>query len=292
MADLAGCLTVREEPTRLLLLGDVHGNDAWFDFACVNAVRRGCQAILQLGDFGYWEHRQGGVNFLDIASANLTEHDLICVWIDGNHENHEVLRLNYGPGGGRHAPTPEGWWMIRPRLFYAPRGSRWTWSGTQFLACGGAYSVDKQWRRLGTEWWPEETITVDEADECCDGGLCDVLVAHDAPAEAEGVIPPDGTWDRKKDAYPESLANRVLLQRIVDTTHPKLVVHGHYHTRNSTVLDSGVRVEGLHCDGEPSSMATLDLPSLVLDGDRALSDRVASDRLAALSPSTIGPEAT
>lgn len=249
---------------KVLLLGDVHGDAQWFSLACSVAKTLDCPMILQLGDFGYWEHVDRGREFLDACSESLEHHGLVCWWVDGNHENHEVLRLNYGPGGGRHNPTETGFWKIRNRLAYAPRGHRWTWGAHSFLALGGAYSIDKNHRTEGASWWPEETITDDEVTTCIEGGPVDVLVCHDAPASAVGAIPIQGTWDRQKDNWPESRANREQVQRVVDAVRPHLVVHGHYHHRNTETLRDGTRIEGFGRDGDPASMGVLDLDDLTV----------------------------
>lgn len=262
---------------RILLLGDVHGDPYWFGHACHVAQRLNCHTILQLGDFGYWEHAPPGGEFLDRCAEHLQETDRTCIWVDGNHENHTVLRETYGPGGFFHQIIDSGFWRIRERLSYAPRGHRWTWLNHTFLACGGAYSIDKRYRQEGMSWWPEETITEDEMRACIDGGPTDVLVSHDAPDGAPGVIPAEGTWDRQKDNWPESLENRKRLARIVKHTKPQLVVHGHYHHRNSTVMNMGshrTRVEGFGRDGDPSALGVLFLDDLSVVGayNQALSE--------------------
>lgn len=246
-------------PPPVLLLGDVHGDAGWFRLVCDKAERLGVDTILQLGDFGYWEHRDGGA-FLDSCSDALAERSLDCIWIDGNHENHTVLRRNYGPEGDRHEAAPGGFWRIRPRLFYAPRGLRWEWHGATFVAAGGAYSIDKAYRVEGSSWWPEETLTDAEVEAIIgDGSKVDVVVAHDAPVLAEGVMGPQTVGD--KDSWPESKNNRVRVQRIVDRLRPKLLVHGHYHHRNSTHVGD-TRVEGFGRDGDPDALGLLDLATL------------------------------
>jgi hypothetical protein len=244
---------------RVMFLGDTHGNLPWLRHAFVEAARRGCQVIVQCGDFGYWEHTTKGRVFLDRASDLTREHNIPLVWIDGNHENHSVLRANYAPGCKRHEPTVEGFWTIRPGVSYAPRGHVWTWELVTFLALGGAYSIDEQWRTEGESWWPEETITEGEVIRAIgDGTTVEVMVCHDAPAGCPGTIPGDGTWDRKKDAWPESLANRERVKAVMNVRRPKLLVHGHYHHRNSEMFD-GVQIEGLGCDDQPDSMYVLHL---------------------------------
>lgn len=214
---------------KILMLGDTHGNDKFFARACKAAVELGCDRILQLGDFGYWEHYNEGVGYLKWCNRQLAEKNLECFWLDGNHENHPLLWLNYGPGGERHKPTKEGFWEIRAYLYYLPRGHRWTWDGVSFLALGGAYSVDKEYRTPNRSWWHTEMITEVEAEKASAGGNVDVLVSHDCPWGVE--IPSMRAYE--KNVFPESQFNRETLLEVVKAVQPEVLFHGHYHDRYS-----------------------------------------------------------
>lgn len=239
------------QPRRLLLLGDVHGDIDWFEYACGEAIDLGCDRILQLGDFGFWPHKPWGATFLRAAQDALASHGIECWWIDGNHENHDWLDAQ---------PHDDGFWHAGP-LVHCARGSRWEWSGVSFLACGGAYSIDKHRRRPHESWWAQETIT--EADiRRCGTEMVDVLVTHDAPWGTPNVLGPGTAGD--KDSYPESAANRRAVAALCDAVEPRLLVHGHYHHRN-TATYKGTHVEGFGRDGDSRSIGTLDLPDLAID---------------------------
>jgi Icc-related predicted phosphoesterase len=234
--------------TKILAVGDTHGNDRFLTQA-IKLAKKDLEAdtILQAGDFGFWEHYKEGVSFLKWISRQLVEKGITLHWIDGNHENHTMLRQLYGPGGERHKPTEEGFWEIRENLFYIPRGTRWNWGGVDFMGLGGAYSVDKAWRTEGKSWWPEETITQDEVAYAVRPGNVDVIVSHDAP---DGVPIPIFRAD-EKDKFPESRANRQQVLKVVQRTRPVLLIHGHYHCRYTDVFTWGngrTLVEGLGCD--------------------------------------------
>lgn len=248
-------------PERVLLAGDTHRDGRWFDELAEIAAAKNCPVILQLGDFGYWEHTGNGIRFLEQVETSLARWDLTCVWIDGNHENHRMLR-----DPDLYQPRPDGFVEIRPRLLHAPRGQRWTWQGQRFLALGGAYSVDKNRRRPGESWWPEETIADTEAFRCIADGPADVMVTHDAPWGADGVMGSE-TGGGDKDRFPESTANRLTLGAVVAAVQPRLLVHGHYHHRNTTTV-AGTLVEGFARDWMGSdAWAVLDVAALrVLDG--------------------------
>lgn len=236
------------EPRWLLVAGDVHGDSRFVAHLCEQAADTGCDTLLQLGDFGYWEHTRDGERFLDGTHRTLRRHGLQLVWVDGNHENLPLLWDRY--------PVDEatGFAPVRGRVHYAPRGARWTWRDVAFLAAGGAYSIDQDWRRDAMAkgalrmWWPQEELTDTDVERCAAGGRADVVIAHDCPAGVDvGPLL----------AVPAADVNRRRLRRVVDAVQPHAVWHGHYHRRTSAmlVLAEGrrVAVEGLgHNEGRPS----------------------------------------
>lgn len=223
---------------RFLLLGDTHGNDKFFERACQAATESGCDRIFQLGDFGYWEHYPEGVRYLDAVRELLEEYGLTCVWIDGNHENHPLLWEKYRDDCD--LSHTGGFWTIRAGLFYAPRGLRWAWDGITFLALGGAYSIDREYRTPGKSWWGTEMITDEDVIKASAGGPVDVMLTHDAPNEAD--IPSLRRQDPLD--YPQSRNNREMVSEVVRQTRPQFLAHGHYHDRYSDILHYPVGVDG------------------------------------------------
>lgn len=220
--------------------------------ACRYAIANDCPTIFQVGDYGYWPHYGSGRQFLEEVTQHLDRFNVDLWWIEGNHDNHDWLPRQ---------PHENGLWRYEEsRMVHCERGARWTWSDRTFLACGGAYSIDKHYRTPGESWWAGETIT--EADVIrCGTEHADVLVSHDAPWGAPNVMGFETVGE--KDDYPESAANRKRLAAIVDAVQPDLLVHGHYHHRNST-LYRNTRVEGLGRDGDYKSMVVLDLATLTV----------------------------
>lgn len=260
----------------MLVVGDLHGDPRFTVQTFRKALDVGADCIVQVGDFGYWEHMRGGDAYLDYCSELAKAHALPLFWIDGNHENHTLLRAVYGPGGPKHKPTPEGFWEIRDGVYHIPRGTRWSWSNVRMMGLGGAYSVDK-YDRLGREkkkyrdhveannhrvkagaptrrfdpsvhqeWWPEEEITDAElAAAIADPAEIDILFTHDKP---RGSNP---EWNRKD--IQECWPNQDKIQTVVRSLHPKLLVHGHLHWRYRDTIPAGddglhCRVEGLSCN--------------------------------------------
>lgn len=293
------------EPITLLAVGDLHGDAMFTNLVFQAALDAGVDAIVQVGDFGYWEHMQGGAAFLDFCSQLATDNAMPLYWIDGNHENHTMLREQYGPGGAQHKPTPEGFWEIRDGVYYIPRGTRWVWSDKHLMGLGGAYSVDAPWRlerehkayvqhmesnhyrqKAGAPlrpfrreqhklWWPEEQLTDEEISKAiADTTPLDILFTHDKP---RGSNP---AWNRK--AITECLPNQDKISTVVRTLQPKLLVHGHLHFRYRDTIPCGdyeqyCRVEGLNCNTDArygasdaydgSAWMVIDLTDPVPDAD-------------------------
>ena len=211
------------EPRRVLLAGDVHGNGRWMGTLCKLARRHGCEAILQVGDFGYWPHTGDGLRFLADVGWHAERNGIACVyWIDGNHENHDAL--------AELEADEDGLVTIANRCRYIPRGHRWQWSEVRFGALGGAFSIDHRYRVEGVSWWRNELLTDADVQHLGETPL-DVLVCHDAP---EGT-PLRGLELPVADELKGAEVRRRILEAI-KKTQPKLVVHGHWHHRISHEL--------------------------------------------------------
>jgi predicted phosphodiesterase len=248
---------------RILLAGDTHGNLPWITTLARLAARHRCQGVVVLGDFGFWPdpaHRnQAGEPLLNdgwitaVAEAMARQGQWLRV-IDGNHDFHPAVLAAY-------PPDEDGIAVIRDGLMdWATRGSRWAWCGVRFGALGGAFSIDRAFRRPGLSWWPTETITDAEVERLGRAPL-DVLLTHDAPegVNVEGV----DIWTTKDD--PTSTANRWRVEYARRATGAQLLCHGHYHLRYSaSMAGPPTRVEGLAADlqGNGEAWGVLELPSL------------------------------
>jgi predicted phosphodiesterase len=247
--------TTAFNPTTVTFAGDWHANLQWARKAIAAAGEAGAEVIVHLGDFGYdfsREYVRGVERALDRAGVELW-------FVDGNHEQFPVLESYPIEGDGqRH---------LSDHISHLPRGYRWEWSGVRFLAMGGAYSIDRQWRRLGESWWSEETITDDQVQRATVGGPADVLVAHDCPT---GVVVPG--LDNSAHLWPpldllRAGEHREQLRRVVDAVQPRVVWHGHYHRQHDAVTDFGygpVAVHGLDCDETtlPTNLHTCQIADL------------------------------
>lgn len=242
-------------PKQVMLLGDTHGNNGDVNYAFMRANDFEIEVIVQLGDFGYWP---GNHKYRDLMEmiVELTEQTGIkFLWIDGNHENHEQLNKQ---------PREYGMWFITENFVHAGRGARWVWGDKTFLACGGAYSIDKEFRTPGFDWFPQETISLADIARC-GHEKCDVMFTHDSPPFTPNVIW-EGDPGYQDGRYPASWNNRLRLKEIVENTQPQLVCHGHYHRRNTSKSSLGPRVEGFGCNGDEDlgilNVSTLQVQSI------------------------------
>ncbi len=241
---------------RVLFVGDTHGNEPFVRKLAAEATRQTADVVVQVGDFGYWEHNKNwGKRFLKVVSDAAKETGVPWYFIDGNHENHPLLWKTYTER------DDEGFIKVRPFLSYIPRGHVWQWDGKTFLGLGGAYSIDQEWRIPGRSYWPTEIIRdadVSTALKAVD--KIDVLVSHDAPSDVN--IPCLAAQDKWN--YPGTVINRDKLQVVMQVLLPTLIVHGHYHERYSSELSfplgvvddqldwHRIQIEGLAAD--PTAM--------------------------------------
>jgi hypothetical protein len=116
----------------------------------------------------------------------------------------------------------------------------------RFLALGGGYSIDKQWRLSqgpsGQYWWPQETITQREVYTAIEGGETDVMFTHDAP---EGTDIGNPMFTEMLKNTPECHQNRMAVRAVVDVAKPLRLYHGHFHHREDymLILEDGTEVE-------------------------------------------------
>ncbi len=259
---------------KIMFAGDTHGNLGHLRYLIKQAVDAGVDGIFVLGDFGYWEHTRDGVEFLDRLDRIAIDNGIEVYFLDGNHDNVNLLLEKYD---SVTYLNPDGSIQIRTAITYMPRGLRWTWDGVQFIALGGAYSVDKEKRleyerkrcKPGSLWFPGEEMTDAEFMQIMDedDSPVDVIVAHDKPYGS------DPGWNRKN--FTECMPNQHRLQHAVDTLKPKMFLHGHLHHRYTDHLQgTDTTVIGLNADPDAawgfgyradSSWVIVDLKSI--DGE-------------------------
>ena len=244
-----------------MILGDSHANTRFMREAINLAKGSKVDAIMVVGDFGFWTHTEQGRAFLEHTDQHAAKSGVLVTFVDGNHECFTNLY--------EHPIDNDGWRRITDNIWHAPRSHIWEWDGITFLAMGGAHSIDgpdgPDWweqargpldkpyimpdgrdaRTFFNEdkivipaghdlggWWPEETITVEQAQQAMEnihwrhaqGKTIDVMFSHDAPTvtSIKGI----------NSSYPAADKNRALLQQVYESARPKWLFHGHFHRFN------------------------------------------------------------
>lgn len=251
------------DPERIMVAGDWHGNGTWAQKAIQAARKAGCDTIVHVGDYGFWVPHRDGIKYLRFVHQNLEECGITLYWVDGNHENHDRI-AHYGLN--REA-MGDDWWAHNhgwtDRIIYRGRGERWTWHDKVWMSLGGAVSVDKDMRTPGRDWWPEETLTFNQANYAAREGKVDVMICHDAPVgvdipgihAAEKLDDVASFWPKER--LRASWGHRELLGAVVTEVKCDRLFHGHYHVRYDGLCTGSngwkTHVTGLDCDGARGS---------------------------------------
>lgn len=156
------------------------------------------------------------------ARRILRELPVTVLFIDGNHENHPKLNdhpVDEWMGGKVH--------FIESEIIHLMRGQVYNIDGTTFFTFGGAYSIDKNVRIEGFDWFPEEIPSHEEYEEGLDNlekhdYQVDYIITHTAPREVAAAL---GYGEESKD----EIALRRYFQQIADEAEYKMWFFGHFH---------------------------------------------------------------
>jgi len=195
---------------KILVTGDLHG-----DFGQLNRIIniKHPDLVICCGDFGYWPNFQKIKKLTDIKNGDTT-----VLWIDGNHEDHWSLS---------NRKSDE----LAPGIIYQPRGSTYTLEdGRRILFMGGADSIDKNWRTVGVDWFPEEIIKPKDLENLPNENI-DIFITHTCPNEL--VL----TLMRR---YPEKNfePSNHALSELWKRYKPSLWIFGHWHQYIEGMLEN------------------------------------------------------
>jgi hypothetical protein len=268
-------MTFPDDPKRALIVGDTHGDGAFVRSLAPLIAAANVDVVIQLGDFGWYPRIRRGLAFAHDVQATIRATGVPWAWIDGNHDDHEWLRLAdqhplyipYGDPNGRiryHRTGGTGPFEVATGIWHIPRGYTWTWGTHRFGALGGGYSINRAEMMWGRDWFDTETLQPGDVDRVLQQKPVDVLFAHDVP----DWVPIEGEHFGYKSDIPESEAHRRIVGVCVEHLRPNLLVHGHYHHRYTldnvwrARLWGGMRVEGISKNRHPGCVAIMDLTTL------------------------------
>ena len=172
---------------KVFVCGDTHGSH---DIQKLNTASFPEQkdltkddVLIQLGDFAlYWNILQTKeehywLNWL--ASKRYT-----FAFLDGNHENHQMfwdLPLESKWGGLVNVDHRQA-----GDIYYLRRGEVYTINGKKIFVCGGAASIDKEYRTENVSWWATELLSSEDIDNALDNldlhdRKVDYMLTHTCP---------------------------------------------------------------------------------------------------------------
>ncbi len=179
----------------IFITGDIHGYNDIHKltsdcFLWEKEITRGDYLII-CGDFGLcWDHsneEKYWLNWLDRKPWT-------TLWIDGNHENFELLS-EYPVEEWNGAKVQK----ITDNIIHICRGSVFTIDSISFFAFGGAESHDKEYRILGKTIWYEELPSETEIEtgrEALEksGWKADIIITHSFPTKIQEEVYQKGMY--------------------------------------------------------------------------------------------------
>lgn len=198
-------------------VGDVHANIVALHAAFEEAKRVEAEALIQVGDFGYWPNF--GTYFLRQTRNLYHEYGIPIHFVDGNHEDHSVL--------GQYTEETR----LQDGLIYHPRGTVTVLGDSRVLWFGGAQSIDAHLRKAGKNWFSNESHSPAQLARAYEAAAepVDVMVTHESP-----LGPPLRGLDLDMMGTPEKdrlRASRVRreIDALLRFSGAHLHVHGHWH---------------------------------------------------------------
>jgi predicted phosphodiesterase len=193
--------------TKLLLIGDIHGK--WEQYAKILEVYNPDRSV-QAGDFGIGFRGEDPERLEQVRYAMDNFGTGNNKYIRGNHDNPQACKED-------------------PR--WIPDATFEEDTGIFFL--GGAWSIDRGWRREGDNWWADEELSMDElyaAIDVYEKVKPRVVVTHECPEDIIGYMCP---WYRRE--YPSR--TRDALGSMWSIHKPEMWVFGHWHTTVTAHFD-------------------------------------------------------
>jgi predicted phosphodiesterase len=181
---------------KITIISDVHGK--YDKYHKIIRQTDKYPYTIQIGDFGF--------KYDTLKNVDSTKHLIL----PGNHDNYDIC-WNYPHFMGDYGNT-----VLNKIPFFYYRG---------------AYSIDRQHRTIGIDWWQDEQVTIDQfikARELYGDTKPDIVIAHDCP---DFMVP---TYIGPYGRVYENITNWALgeLYRI---HAPKLYIHGHHHQSKTTI---------------------------------------------------------
>lgn len=192
--------------SKVMFIGDLHGN-----FYHINNMikEHSPDIIIQCGDFGIWNENK----FKNINVGNT-----LVYFIDGNHEDFDYIENEI---------VAKNKFEIAKNVFYQPRGSYITINNKNILFIGGAGSIDKKFRTPGYDWWPNETISINDVENLPEVNI-DIVVSHTCPKEFKKDLTLNKSFKEFFGEFNDP-CEFLLSEFVLKKYNPKSWYFGHFH---------------------------------------------------------------
>ena len=214
----------------IYVTGDTHGErERFLNNTMGDEAWTSEDTLIVCGDFGFLFFNNATENaFLDFLQK---EKPYTVCFCDGNHENFDAI----------YAYPQEEWHggrihRIRKNVVHLMRGQVFELEGHSFFTFGGAYSIDKEYRREGFSWWPQELPSPEEYDTAWaalekHGFAVDYIITHTAPQAVVEKLIAKQPWDIRREITME-FKDYELLEFLGKVHHTVSFSHwyfGHWH---------------------------------------------------------------
>lgn len=256
------------------LSGDWHGNVRWAESVLQQFADAEVTTVLHAGDFGIWPGMQGA-SYLSEIMGTCSKLGITLLVVPGNHEDYTQINDPEGPTPDKQVlGSGDGW-----EVSLLPRGYKFNILGRNFLAFGGAPSIDFEYRKEGISWWPEEMIRDSDLDRLTDIGSVDVMIAHDAPDGGTDAVQriidtpvEESMWSKAGLDY--CAVGRMKMNKAVEIVNPRMFVHGHMHVADEKYYeDIDRRYVSLGPDGDLGNVAVLELETMQVGWARPITEQ-------------------
>lgn len=174
----------------ITLIGDIHGK-----YRRLHEIIREKDRypyIVQLGDFGF-----------DFSTLDNVSSDNFKI-VGGNHDNYDkIINIPHYLGDFGYTSL----------------------NGINFFYYRGAYSIDRQYRTVGIDWWENEQLSIDQfmkARELYREVKPDIVLTHDCPEEIVPYLLPSGSKIYQN-------MTSWALNELFNIHQPKIWRFGHFH---------------------------------------------------------------
>ncbi|MBD5142135.1 MAG: metallophosphoesterase [Oscillospiraceae bacterium] len=223
-----------------LITGDIHGLRDKQDLERLSVAYQEVfdtmtkeDYLIITGDFGLvWDSSLVEIRLLQW----LEERNFTTLFVDGNHENFDLLELLY----------PVEYWKggkirrISQSVIQLMRGQIFEIDGKSFFTMGGAESHDKPFRIKGISWWQQELPNKKEMQEARANLLghrlqVDYVITHCLPTSIQHALFGENS------VYPDNLLTD-FLEEVACKLNYQHWYCGHYHHDGTIITNPKMHI--------------------------------------------------